>query len=81
MDISVIAIGNSKGIRLTKTLIEKYNITDTLELVLEKEYIILKPKSAARAGWDKSFKKMHDNGDDKLLMPDAFYDENFEEWT
>jgi len=81
MDISVIAIGNSKGIRLTKTLIEKYNITDTLELVLEKEYMILKPKSAARAGWDKSFKKMHDNGDDKLLMPDAFDDENFEEWT
>ena len=81
MDISVIAIGNSKGIRLTKTLIEKYNITDTLELVLEKEYMILKPKSAARAGWDKSFKKMHDNGDEKLLMPDAFDDENFEEWT
>ncbi len=81
MDISVIAIGNSKGIRLTKTLIEKYNITDTLELVLEKEYMILKPKSAARAGWEKSFKKMHDNGDDKLLMPDAFDDENFEEWT
>ena len=81
MDISVIAIGNSKGIRLTKTLIEKYNITDTLELVLEKEYMILKPKSAARAGWEKSFKEMHDNGDDKLLMPDAFDDENFEEWT
>ena len=43
MDISVIPIGNSKGIRLTKTLIEKYNIKDTMELVLEKSYIILKP--------------------------------------
>ena len=80
MDISVISIGNSKGIRLTKTLIEKYNIKDTMELVLEKSYIILKPKTSPRKGWEKSFKKMHENGDDKLLMSDVFEDENFDEW-
>ena len=71
MDISVIPIGNSKGIRLSKTLLEKYNITDKVELILEKGYIILKPKS---------FKKMHENGDDKLLINDVFEDENLEEW-
>ena len=81
MDIAVIAIGNSKGIRLNKTLIEKYNITDTIELILEKEYMILKPKTASRNNWERSFKKMHDNGDDKLLMPDIFEDENFDEWS
>ena len=81
MDISVISIGNSKGIRLTKTLLEKYNITDTVELILEKGYIILKPKSSPRKGWEKSFKKMHENGDDKLMMADVFEDENFEEWS
>lgn len=80
MDISIIPIGNSKGIRLNKTIIEKYNITDTVELILEKDYIILKPKSSARAGWENSFKKMHESGDDKLLMSDVFEDENFEEW-
>ena len=81
MDISVIPIGNSKGIRLTKTLIEKYNIKDTVELILEKDYMIIKPKAASRNGWDKSFKKMHDNGDDKLFVSDIFEDEKFEEWT
>lgn len=81
MDISVIAIGNSKGIRLTKTLLEKYNITDTVELILEKDYFIIKPKTTPRKGWEKSFKKMHENGDDKLLMPDVLEDENFEEWS
>lgn len=80
MDISVIAIGNSKGIRLSKTLIEKYNITDKVELILEKGYIILKPISEPRSGWEKSFKKMNENGDDKLLIDGAFEDENFEEW-
>ena len=81
MDISVISIGNSKGIRLTKTLIEKYNIQDTVELILEKGYIILKPKTASRKGWEKPFKKMDENGDDKSLMADVFEDENFEEWS
>lgn len=80
MDVSVIAIGNSKGIRLSKTLIEKYNITDKIELILEKGYIILKPISEPRSGWEKAFKKMNENGDDKLLIDDSFEDENFEEW-
>ncbi len=81
MDISVIPIGNSKGIRLTKTIIEKYNIKDTVELILEKGYIILKPKSTPRKGWEKSFKKMHEEGEDKLLIQDVFNDDNFEEWS
>ena len=81
MDISIIPIGNSKGILLSKTLIEKYNIQDKVELILEKGYIILKPKTSARKGWEKSFKKMHENGDDTLLMTDVFEDENLEEWS
>ncbi len=81
MDVSLISIGNSKGIRLSKTILQKYNIQDTIELILEKGFIILKPKTAARKGWDKSFKKMHENGDDKSLMADVFKDESFEEWS
>lgn len=81
MDVSVISIGNSKGIRLTKTILEKYNITDTLELILEKGYMILKPKQQPRKGWEKSFKKMHENGDDNLEISDVFEDEKFEEWN
>jgi antitoxin MazE len=80
MDIPLISIGNSKGIRLSKTILEKYNIQDTVELIFEKGFIILKPKTSARNGWEKSFKKMHENGDDNQLMADVFNDESFEEW-
>jgi antitoxin MazE len=80
MDISIVSIGNSKGIRLSKTLLEKYNFRDKVELILEKGYIILKPKAEPRKGWEKAFKKMHESGDDKPLMNDVFEDENFEEW-
>ena len=80
MDISVIPIGNSKGIRLSKTILEKYNIKDKVELTLEEGYMILKSKSEPRAGWDNAFKTMHENGDDKLLIQDVFEDEDLEEW-
>lgn len=81
MDISVIQIGNSKGIRLSKTLLDKYNITDKVELILEKGYIILKPKQEPRVGWDKAFQNMHENREDSLLMDDFFEDENLEGWS
>ncbi len=80
MQISVIDIGNSKGIRLTKNLLEKYDIKDKVELILEKGRIIIKPVSRPRENWEKSFEEMHANGDDKLLIDDIFYDENLEEW-
>ena len=81
MELSIIQIGNSKGIRLSKTILEKYDIKDTVEVILEKGFIVLKPKATPRKGWDKAFQKMHDRGDDNLLMDDVFEDENTEEWS
>lgn len=81
MEISIINIGNSKGIRLSKAILEQYKISDKIELIFEKGYIILKPKVDPRKGWEKAFMRMHENGDDQLLMDDVFEDENFEEWN
>ncbi|HBS86485.1 MAG: MazF family transcriptional regulator [Bacteroidetes bacterium GWF2_38_335] len=81
MELSIIQIGNSKGFRLSKDLLEKYNIKDKVELILEKGYFILKPIPEPRKGWEKAFKKMNENGDDQLLINDVFENENLEEWT
>lgn len=81
MEISIIKIGNSKGLRLSKTIIEKYNIKDKVELILEKGQIILKPIRSIRKDWEREFEKMHLNNDDKLLMNDVFDDENLEGWN
>jgi antitoxin MazE len=80
MDVSVIQIGNSKGIRFSKSILERYNIKDTVEMILEKGHIVIKPKVNPRKGWETEFKKMHECGDDKALMDDVFEEENFEEW-
>lgn len=80
MEVAIIQIGNSKGLRLTKSILDRYNIKDKVELILEEGQIILKPVDQPRKGWDKAFQQMHKNGDDQLLLDDVFGEENFEEW-
>ncbi len=79
MDLPVIKIGNSRGIRLSKTILEKYQIREEVELILEDGFIILKPKVVPRKGWEDAFVQMHATGEDELLIPDVFEDETFEE--
>ncbi|OEY71493.1 AbrB/MazE/SpoVT family DNA-binding domain-containing protein [Salegentibacter salarius] len=81
METSIIKIGNSRGLRLSKTILEKYHIKDKVELILEKGQIILRPIELPRKDWEEKFKEMANNNDDELLMNDIFEDENFDEWT
>mgnify|MGYP001282856790 CR=1 FL=1 len=81
MELSIIKIGNSKGLRLPNSILERYNIKDKVEMILEKGQIILKPISKPRKDWDKAFHKMNANGDNQMLFDDVFEDENFDEWS
>ena len=79
MELSIIRIGNSKGIRLNKSILQRYNIQDKVEVILEKGRIILKPVPNTRQGWEDAFREIHDKKEDTLLIPDVFEDE--EEWN
>lgn len=81
METAIIKIGNSKGLRLSKTILKKYNISDRVELILETDQIIVKPIASPRKNWAEKFKDMNKNKDDALLIHDVFMDENDEEWT
>lgn len=81
METSIIKIGNSKGLRLSKTILEKYNIKEKVELILEKGQIIIRPIEKPRENWEIEFEKMRLNNDDRLLMNDVFDDENLDEWN
>ena len=81
METAIIKIGNSKGLRLSKTILDKYNIKDKVEIILEEGQIIIKPIETPRQNWEAAFEKMSKEGDDKMLLNDVFDDENFEEWN
>jgi antitoxin MazE len=80
MEVSVVKIGNSKGIRLSKTLLDKYKIRDSVNLVLKKNHIIIKPLSRPRKGWDKLFSEINSGDSDRLPVQDTIINENFEQW-
>ena len=71
MLVSVVAIGNSKGIRLPKAILEQLHITDQLEMEVEEQRLVLKPvHNIPRAGWEEALKAMHSNKEDSLMIPD-----------
>jgi len=57
MKIKLINIGNSKGLRLSKALIQQYNITEDIQLELKEDGILLKPITKPRSGWSEQFEK------------------------
>ena len=81
METAIIKIGNSKGLRLSKTILEMYNIKDKVEMILDKGQIILKPIDKPRNDWEKACKEMRANNDDNSIIEDVFDDESFEEWN
>lgn len=77
----IVKIGNSKGLRLSSTILKKYEIFDKVEMVLTEEGILLKPVKNPREGWSESFKQMNRMGDAELLIDDVFEDEDLETWN
>jgi len=71
MKLRLVSIGNSRGIRIPKAILEQCRLENDVELEIEAGKIIIKPvKRAPRKGWDEAFKKMRSEGDDRLLIND-----------
>ncbi len=81
MKLSIVKIGNSKGIRLPKTILKQCQIESEVDLQLKNNIIIIKPihSTKTRANWENAFKRMHLKNDDKLLIKDTL-DLNMEDW-
>lgn len=80
MEVSIINIGNSKGILLSKTILEKYGFEGKIEIIMKQDHLELKPVTPPRQGWDEAFKEMHERGDDELLNDDILDDDLIEDW-
>ncbi len=63
----IIKIGNSKGLRLPKTLLDLSGIQDEVELLERDGEIVIRPVKNVREGWAASFQDMAKYGDDALL--------------
>ena len=81
MRIELVRIGNSRGVRIPKSLIEQCGFGDAIDLRVEKNCLVLSPEIAPRAGWEEAFQAAGDSsGDDLLLEPSAPSNFDREEW-
>lgn len=71
MRTNIIRIGNSKGIRLPKAILEQCQLEDVVEIEVEGNTLIIRRLHAPRANWSQAFADMAKNKDDTLLDPDA----------
>lgn len=66
MKARIVQIGNSRGIRLPKVLLEEAQLAEEVELAAEPGRIVIKRTAKARAGWADAAKRMREAGDDRL---------------
>jgi antitoxin MazE len=84
MKTRIIRIGNSRGIRIPKPLLEQIGSLDEVEIHVEGDSLVVCPIKKPRAGWTEAFQEMARRGEDKLLDPDVpsltAWDEEEWEW-
>lgn len=78
----IVPIGNSRGIRIPKAMLEHCGFGDEVELQAKNGTLILRPVHVPRARWSDSFSGMAAAGDDLLVHEDAPSATKFdaEEW-
>jgi len=80
MKAQLVKIGNSRGVRIPKPLIEECQLTDEVELKVDNHKIIISAVQTTRMGWDEAFQRMHQNADDQLLETKNSGNWDDEEW-
>lgn len=77
MHIDIIPIGNSKGIRIPKALLEQCGFSEHADLSIADGKIVLSPITKPRTGWAETF----NDTNNELLMGDFPNEFDESEWT
>jgi antitoxin MazE len=75
----IIRIGNSRGIRLPRAVLEECQLGATVDLSVEGGVLVVRPVPSPRAGWDEAFSAMAAVGDDVLLDAETSLGTTFDE--
>jgi antitoxin MazE len=81
MKTRLVRIGNSRGVRLRKTIIAQDGLNEEVELGVRDGAVVIARATSARAGWAAAASKMRQRGEDRLLdapTPTGFDDEEWE---
>ena len=80
MKARLVRIGNSRGIRLPKPLIEEAGLSEEVELRVREGTIIVAPSGQPRAGWADAARQLRQRREDALLEAPTPTRFDVEEW-
>ena len=82
IDAKIVPIGNSKGVRIPKALLQKYGLENSLLIEETEKGLLLRNKEESKLSWEETFKAMADEKEqwvdfDATLL-DGLEDDNFD---
>ena len=81
-DTKLVPIGNSKGVRIPKALLQKYGLKNSLLIEETDKGLLLRNKEESKLSWENTYKTManeKENWDDfDATLLDGLEDETFE---
>jgi antitoxin MazE len=80
MKVALVRIGNSRGIRIPKPIIEQCGFADAVELRIESNHLVIAPARLPREGWEEAFRDAGSSARDKLLLDTPSNQFDREEW-
>jgi antitoxin MazE len=84
MKTRIVRIGNSRGIRIPKPLLEQTGLRGEVEITAEDGSLVIRRARRPRESWEAAFAEMARRGDDALLdvLPHSLstWDEDEWEW-
>lgn len=77
----IVSIGNSKGVRIPKALLEEANMVGDVVLSYEANHIVISNVKQVRDGWEASFAKTPQDDDrDLQAFRDMGYADETTDW-
>lgn len=81
MRLELVPVGNSRGLRIPKPILEQCGFRDAVELRVEKNRLVITPERRPRQGWEEAFRAGGPSAQDELLLGAiAGNDFDREEW-
>lgn len=80
MRARLIRIGNSRGVRLPKPVIEQAGLEDQIEVQVRGGAVVISSRKGPRAGWAEAARVMRDRGEGRLMGPEVLTSFDDAEW-
>ena len=77
----IIKVGNSRGIRIPRSILEQAGLMDEVEMTVQEGKLIIHAARKPRQGWRAQFSSMAERGDDRLLDEPTSNKFDEEEWS